>query len=290
MPKSKDQDELNKIAEILSEDSLGQVYPSCREVLFGTKKILSAVVPRPFNESALLEYTLLDRAPLDNDLYEPSVNISSLIQDGFRTLEPELIKVMDHSNALSALDSLFDSLTEIRRMITCDIKAAYRGDPAASSHDEVILTYPSILCVSAHRLAHSLYINGVPLIPRIMSEWAHSKTGIDIHPGAKIDEGFFIDHGTGVVIGETTVIGKNVKIYQGVTLGARSFSADENGNLIRGEKRHPTVEDNVVIYANATILGGNTVIGADSIIGGNVFIVESVPPNSKILARDFYNK
>jgi serine O-acetyltransferase len=165
----------------------------------------------------------------------------------------------------------------IREILQSDVEAAYDGDPAATNTDEVILAYPGLLAITVHRIAHELSLLEVPLLPRIMSEYAHSQTGIDIHPGAKIGKHFFIDHGTGVVIGETTDIGENVKIYQGVTLGALSFPKDERGRLIRGTKRHPTLEDDVTIYANATILGGTTVIGKGAIIGGNVFITSSVP-------------
>lgn len=176
-------------------------------------------------------------------------------------------------------------LPEIRRLVIEDIRAAYRGDPAALTYAEVKLAYPGLLAIATHRLAHELYRLNVPLVPRIMNEWTHYRTGVDINPGARIGEGFFIDHATGVVIGETIEIGNNVKIYQGVTLGARSFPLDANGNPIKHIKRHPTVEDNVVIYANATILGGDTVIGAGTTIGGNVFLMESVPPNSFVAAK-----
>lgn len=177
---------------------------------------------------------------------------------------------------------LINSLPDIREILHTDIEAAFNGDPAAISKEEILLSYPSIEAVSIHRVAHLLYKLEIPLIPRIMSEIAHRKTGIDIHPGAKLGESFFIDHGTGVVIGETCTIGKNVKIYQGVTLGAKSFPLDENGNPIKGIKRHPDIGDNVVIYAGATILGGDTVIGHDSVIGGNVWLTHSVPPNSNV--------
>jgi len=149
----------------------------------------------------------------------------------------------------------------------------------------VQLAYPGVLAITSHRLAHELYLLDVPIVPRIMSEWTHSVTGVDIHPGARIGHGFFIDHATGVVIGETTRIGNHVKIYQGVTLGARSFPLDENGHPIKHIQRHPTVENDVVIYANATILGGDTVIGQGSTIGGNVFLMESVPPNSFVMSE-----
>ncbi len=177
------------------------------------------------------------------------------------------------------------NLVAIRKKLDGDVQAAFEGDPAAVNCDEVILAYPGLLAVSVHRFAHVLYKLGVPLMARILSEWAHRKTGIDIHPGARIGGNFFIDHGTGVVIGETTDIGDGVKIYQGVTLGALSFPKDERGRLIRGYKRHPTVEDNVTLYANAIILGGDTVIGRDSVIGGSVFVTSSVPPYSTVTIK-----
>ncbi len=177
-------------------------------------------------------------------------------------------------------EEFITNLTKVRDKILLDADAALSGDPAASSMEEVILSYPGMKAVTIHRIAHEFYKLKIPLIPRMMSEYAHSATGIDIHPGAEIGDYFFIDHGTGVVIGETTVIGSNVKIYQGVTLGALSVKKEE-ANV----KRHPTIEDNVTIYAGATILGGDTVVGKNSTIGGNVWIVKSVEPNSKI-----YNK
>jgi serine O-acetyltransferase len=172
-------------------------------------------------------------------------------------------------------------LPEVRRLLATDVQAAYEGDPAARSPDEAIFCYPGIWAVTSQRIAHALYRLGVPLIPRIITEHAHGLTGIDIHPGATIGERFFIDHGTGVVIGETCIIGTNVRIYQGVTLGAKSFPKDEHGNPIKGIPRHPIVEDDVVIYSGATILGRIT-IGRGSQIGGNVWLTESVPPNSRI--------
>jgi serine O-acetyltransferase len=162
-----------------------------------------------------------------------------------------------------------------------DVRAAYEGDPAATSTDETIFCYPGILAITNQRVAHELYRLAVPLLPRMLTEQAHSATGIDIHPGATIGERFFIDHGTGVVIGETSMIGNNVRLYQGVTLGAKSFPLDEQGNPIKGIPRHPIVEDDVVIYAGATVLGRITV-GRGSVIGGNVWVTESVPPGSKL--------
>jgi len=184
-----------------------------------------------------------------------------------------------------ALDFL-ESLPEVRGKLATDVEAAYDGDPAARSHDEIIFSYPAIFTIMIYRLAHALHRQGIPLLPRMMTELAHSRTGIDIHPGASISSHFFIDHGTGVVIGETCEIGRNVKLYQGVTLGALSFPKDEQGNLIRGRKRHPTIEDDVVIYAGATILGGETVIGKGSVIGGNVWLTKSVPPGTKVLIAE----
>jgi serine O-acetyltransferase len=177
-------------------------------------------------------------------------------------------------------------LPEIRALLVRDVQAAFDGDPAATNLDEVILAYPGVLAVSVYRIAHALYDLGVPMMARIMTEWAHSKTGCDIHPGAKIGGGFFIDHATGVVIGETTEIGEGVKLYQGVTLGALSLPKDAAGHIIRGRKRHPTVEDGATLYANATVLGGQTVVGAQSVIGGSVFLTRSIPPRSRVSLKE----
>jgi serine O-acetyltransferase len=177
---------------------------------------------------------------------------------------------------------LLSRVPEIREKLKGDIGAAFDGDPAAQSYEEIVISYPCIVAIATYRIAHELYIKDVPLIPRIMSEWAHSRTGIDIHPGARIGRNFFIDHGTGVVIGETTIIGDNVKIYQGTTLGAMSFPKDERGKIIKGTKRHPTIEDNVTIYAEATILG-DIVVGKNAVIGGNVWVKEAVPPGVTVM-------
>lgn len=175
-------------------------------------------------------------------------------------------------------------LPELRSLLATDVRAAYGGDPAAKGYDEIIFSYPGLFAITIYRIAHRLHHQDVPMIPRIMTEYAHSRTGIDIHPGAHIGESFFIDHGTGVVIGETTEIGKRVRLYQGVTLGALSLSREECENL-RNQKRHPTIEDDVIIYANATVLGGKTVIGARSVIGGNVWLTESVPPDTEVFLK-----
>lgn len=171
---------------------------------------------------------------------------------------------------------LLKQLPKIRKLLKGDVGAAFDGDPAAKSYEEIVISYPCITAIATYRIAHELYLRQIPLIPRIMSEYAHSRTGIDIHPGATINRNFFIDHGTGVVIGETTIIGDNVKIYQGTTLGAMSFPKDKRGRVIKGTKRHPTIEDDVTIYAEATILGDVT-IGKGAIIGGNVWVKQSVP-------------
>ena len=192
---------------------------------------------------------------------------------------------LDRQKAEAVICTLLNSLPEIRRLLQTDLRAAYAGDPAARSLDEVILCYPAFTAISTYRLAHILYREKVPLLPRVMTEYAHRLTGIDIHPGAVIGESFFIDHGTGVVIGETTVIGKNVKLYQHVTLGAKSFAVGEDGTLVKGIKRHPDIGDRVVIYAGATILGGETRIGNDCVIGGSVWLTHSVPAGKMVLSR-----
>lgn len=176
-----------------------------------------------------------------------------------------------------------EELPELRKTLALDVQAAHDGDPAVKTLDEIIFCYPGLEAVTIYRVAHLLHQLEVPLIPRMMTEWAHSKTGIDIHPGAKIGHHFFIDHGTGVVIGETCEIGNHVKLYQGVTLGALSFATDGDGNLVRGHKRHPTLRDHVVIYANATVLGGNTVIGHHSVIGSSVWLTRSLEPHTTVV-------
>ncbi len=185
------------------------------------------------------------------------------------------------SKTAETVKYLVESLPKVQKMLHEDIQAGYEGDPAAKSHMEIVMSYPAVQAIGTYRLAHLLYEKDVALIPRIMTELAHHRTGIDIHPGARIGKRFFIDHGTGVVIGETAIVGNNVKIYQGVTLGAMSFPKDKDGNPIKGIKRHPEVGDNVTIYAEATILG-DIKIGEGSIIGGNVWLTRSVPPNSRV--------
>jgi serine O-acetyltransferase len=205
-------------------------------------------------------------------------------------LKPEICKSFGdypasnetEGKAEALLDFFMSQLPDLRKMLWTDIDAAFEGDPAAKSYEEIILAYPALEAIAIQRMAHILYLKELPLIPRIMTEWAHSRTGIDIHPGARIGSHFFIDHGTGVVIGETCEIGSRVKFYHAVTLGARSFQKDEHGKIKKGGKRHPTVEDDVIIYPNSTVLGGETVIGARTTIGGNVFLAQSVPPDSLV--------
>jgi serine O-acetyltransferase len=200
------------------------------------------------------------------------------------TVPPEFGECAPRAHELAEI--FLRRLPEIRGLLIRDVQAAFDGDPAALNLDEIILAYPGVLAVSVYRIAHALYDLGVPMMARIMTEWAHSKTGCDIHPGATIGAAFFIDHATGVVIGETTHIGDGVKIYQGVTLGALSLPRDAHGHLIRGKKRHPTVENGSTLYANATVLGGQTVVGADSVIGGSVFLTRSVPPRSRVSLKE----
>jgi serine O-acetyltransferase len=193
----------------------------------------------------------------------------------------QLCSVCDEQGHQISLN-LLQAIPSIRKILATDVKAAYEGDPAAKSYDEIIFSYPGIFAITVYRVAHKLFEYGVPLLPRIMTEYAHSVSGIDIHPGAEIDDSFVIDHGTGVVIGETSNIGQNVRIYQGVTLGALSIPK-ESVDQYRGKKRHPTIEDDVIIYSGATILGGDTIIGTRSVIGGNVWLTESVPADTTVI-------
>ncbi len=256
--------------------------PSKESVVAIIDKLFEIIFPGFFNSEKL------DPANLDyyigrsvNELYGMLAEqvVNSILHDCYRF----------NLTCLECIDKGFDialkvleRIPEVRDKLATDVEAAYDGDPAAKSFDEIIFSYPGIYAITIYRVAHLLYEYDVPLLPRIMTEYAHSKTGIDIHPGAKIGERFVIDHGTGVVIGETTVIGNNVRLYQGVTLGALSLPKDA-GAKMRGKKRHPNIEDDVIIYSGATILGGETTIGARSVIGGNVWLTESVPPDMQVL-------
>ena len=208
------------------------------------------------------------------------------LNEGCTLLSRALLKEMPEKEADEKCLMLVDRLPKVYELLLTDVLAGYEGDPAAKAVDEIILAYPAFFAIGTHRIAHELYLMGLPVVARLMSEYAHRKTGIDIHPGATIGKHFFIDHGTGVVIGETTTIGSHVKLYQGVTLGAKSFELDENGNPVKGIKRHPDIGSNVVIYAGATILGGRTQIGDNCIIGGNVWLTHSVDAGSRVIAAE----
>ena len=227
------------------------------------------------------------RGILYPELYETEMDRSDSqrIEDARACLLSVLASVCpEEPSHREIADQMLDALPEIREMLETDIRAAYEGDPAAKCREEIMLAYPAFEAISIFRIAHRLYTLGVPLLPRMMTEYAHSLTGIDIHPGATIGGYFFIDHGTGVVIGETTTIGEHVKLYQGVTLGAKSFEVGPDGTLVKGNKRHPDIGNNVVIYAGATILGGGTRIGDRCVIGGNVWLTHSVEAGKSVLA------
>ena len=259
---------------IPSRSSLIDIIDRLRDILF----------PGYFTQEKLdpvnLGYSMGQSVSILFDLLSEQISLS-IRHDCFRyDLECTECAERGHEIALGFLERI----PSIRKFLATDVAAAFDGDPAAKSYDEIIFSYPGILALTIYRAAHQLNKLSVPLLPRIMTEYAHSITGIDIHPAAEIGKGFVIDHGTGVVIGETTQIGSNVRIYQGVTLGAMSVPKGA-GDQLRGEKRHPTIEDDVIIYAGATILGGKTVIGARSVIGGNVWLTESVPPDTKVTMK-----
>ena len=217
-------------------------------------------------------------------IYNAKHNLSMLIEDVMFNLNQQIALVLrDAEKSQEICLAFFRSIPKVRALVQTDLQAAYEGDPAASGKEEIVYSYPGLFAITVYRLAHVLQELGVPMIPRIMTEYAHSVTGIAIHPGATIGQHFFIDHGTGIVVGETTVIGNGVKIYQGVTLGALST---RGGQSLRGKRRHPTIEDNVTIYAGASILGGDTVIGRDSVIGSNAFITGSVAPNTTVTIKN----
>jgi serine O-acetyltransferase len=229
-------------------------------------------------------------------IYNIDHTVSTKIEDVMYHLNKQIMIVLKYTREFGedeqdrleevsqkACVDFMKTIPKVREYLETDLDAAYDGDPAARSRDEVLFSYPGIFAITVYRLAHELFLLGIPLIPRMMTEEAHSRTGIDIHPGATIGKYFFIDHGTGIVVGETTIIGEHVKLYQGVTLGALST---RGGQTLKNLKRHPTIEDNVTIYSGASILGGNTVIGHDSVIGGNVFITKSVPANTRVSVKN----
>ena len=256
-----------------SQENVVALIDSCRDILF----------PGYFKTQGIDRVSLKYRIGLEvSGLYDRmAVEIANVIRH--ECLRHQFSCQHCEDAGKSRAFRFLEKLPELRAVLATDVKAAYEGDPAASGSDEIIFSYPGIQAIMIYRIAHQLYELEVPILPRMMSEYAHSVTGIDIHPGAQIGKSFFIDHGTGVVVGQTAVIGNRVKLYQGVTLGALSFRRDESGALDRQSKRHPTLEDDVTVYAGSTILGGDTVIGARSVIGGNVWLTRSVPPDTKVL-------
>ncbi len=266
-------------------DHLGPVaLPSHEAIVKIIEKARSILFPGYFTGTKLhqsnLEYFIGQET---SDLYEMAVQqISMAIRHDCRRNDLACSNCEELSHQLTY--SFIERLPQVTATLTEDIHATLAGDPATKSTDEVIFCYPGLLAITIFRLAHELYLLDVPIIPRIMTEYAHGQTGIDIHPGATIGKGFFIDHGTGVVIGETTIIGRGVRLYQGVTLGALSLPRDA-GEKLYNKKRHPTIEDDVIIYSNTTILGGETVIGEGSIVGGNIWLTESVLPRTKVLLK-----
>jgi serine O-acetyltransferase len=265
-----------------------QPLPQKRDVIAILRGLQEAIYPGYFGEQE--QYREYLHGHLGDQLFALSKRLEREIA---KALAAELrvpggrISAAGGVAAAEVVASFLERVPEVLDLVAADVRAAYEGDPAASCLEEIVLAYPGVKAVFTYRIAHLLCQLRVPLIPRIMTEFAHNETGVDIHPGATIGREFFIDHGTGVVIGETCLIGDRVKLYQGVTLGALSFPRDGAGSLVRGTKRHPTLEDDVVVYAGATILGGETVVGRGSVIGGNVWLVTSVPAHSRVtLSRD----
>ena len=283
MPKSKLPHIIEKIVETYDrEDGINHIegpnLPSRERVVEIVNNFLNVLFPGYYEKQEISKETVTYY------IWEKIATIYHLLsREILKSLKSPYGRQEDNEKELSDESieltfAILNKIPKIRQLLRDDVRAAYEGDPAAKCLDEIILSYPGTEAIAIYRVAHELHLLNVPLIPRIMTEYAHGNTGIDIHPGASIGQHFFIDHGTGVVIGETTEIGSNVRIYQGVTLGALSVQKDASGNIERGKKRHPTIKDNVIIYAGATILGGETVVGENSIIGGNVWLTESIPP------------
>jgi len=256
--------------------------PSKQCIISLLDDILTVVLPNYFGKNEMTKSNV--KYFLGNTLNSIYLRLSSEIEKSLKYIcrNTKCPEDFCHKRAKRVAKELLEKIPDIQVLLRGDIQAAYDGDPAAQSIEEIILSYPCVLAIGTYRIAHELYVRKVPMIPRIMAEYAHSVTGIDIHPGAKIGKNFFIDHGTGVVIGETTEIGDNVKIYQGVTLGALSIPKDEKGKVVRGQKRHPTIGNNVVIYSGATILGAKAIVGDDAVIGGNVWITSPIPSGTKV--------
>ncbi|MBE5928254.1 MAG: serine acetyltransferase [Lachnospiraceae bacterium] len=256
--------------------------PDKDEILDLLKKLMQVVYPGYYKDNKYKIYNVKNNLSviIEDILY----NLNKQIAVTLKSVNDDTSKKSEwiEARAHKLTTQFLATIPKVREYVETDVLAAYEGDPAATSYDEIIYCYPGLYAITVNRLAHELYLLGVPLIPRIMTEYAHSRTGIDIHPGATLGKYFFIDHGTGIVIGETTEIGEHVKIYQGVTLGALST---RGGQDIRGQKRHPTIEDYVTIYSGASILGGETVIGKNAIIGGNAFITSSVEAGARVIAN-----
>lgn len=259
---------LNELAEVSDPRiDLDHGLPDRTEIIYLLKEIQVVLFPGYFHFSKLSQ---------EQALVECSALLEKLIRRVYLSV--------NHSScdARKKAQQFIHRLPEVKKLLYTDVEAIYDGDPAANSWSEVILCYPGFYAILIYRIAHELYVLNIPFIPRVMTEYAHEKTGVDINPGASIGSYFCIDHGTGIVIGETAILGSHVKLYQGVTLGAKSFELDEHGNPVKGGKRHPNIGNNVVIYANATILGGDTYIGDNCVIGGNVWLIHSVPAEKKV--------
>lgn len=258
----------------------GHNLPSKRALGHICNRLLQVLFPGFHDDKSIFKSELAD---LTNErVGELAAGLEDQIAKSLQVTDPACPKARAHG----VLMRFLQALPSLRELLRTDIEAAYEGDPAALSKEEIILSYPCLEAIAIQRLAHILYLEKVPLLPRMMTEWAHARTGIDIHPGAQIGAYFFIDHGTGVVIGETCWIGAHVKLYHGVTLGARSFAKDDAGHIVKGGKRHPNVGERVTIYPNSTILGGETTIGAGSTIGANVFLMQSVPSGSLVVYEE----
>ena len=255
--------------------------PSKNAVAALSENLLHLLFPGFFSDEPVSSQELPDAAQEIID--QIAVQLEVAIAVSLKIREEKSSEEDLRTEASAITERFFAGVPGVRALLKTDVEAAYAGDPAARSLEEIVLAYPGLEAVAIQRVANLLYREDVPLLPRMMTEWAHSRTGIDIHPGATIGSHFFIDHGTGVVIGETCVIGNRVKLYHGVTLGARSFQKDEEGAIVKGLKRHPHVEDDVIIYPNGIILGGDTVIGARSTIGANVFLMKSIPPDTLLV-------
>lgn len=284
--------DVNRLIEKIAEDyeqgrdiDLVETFmpPSSDDIIKILEQLRSIILPGYYKNKNYRIYTIRNNLSmqLEDVLYNLSKQISIVIKYLPEYAGKDEKELLYEGERLTLL--FLDKLTDIRKLIQTDLQAAYEGDPAAFNKPEIIFSYPGLFAIMVNRIAHELYLLNVPLIPRIMTEYAHTQTGIDIHPGATLGRYFFIDHGTGIVIGETAIIGDYVKVYQGVTIGALST---RGGQKLSGKKRHPTIEDNVTIYAGASILGGDTVIGHDSVIGGNAFITASIPANTRVSIKN----